>query len=80
MAISRGISKRIAYKKETAWSVLASGTGAKYLRRVTGGFNLTKDTYQSAELRTDFMIADMRHGIRSVDGALSAELSPGSRS
>jgi len=80
MTISRGISKRIAYKKETTFGTPASGSGAKYLRRVTGGFNLTKDTYQSAELRTDFMISDMRHGIRSVDGSLNGELSPGSYS
>lgn len=81
MTTSRGISKKIAYKKESSgWGVLASGSGAKYLRRVTGGFNLTKDTYTSAEINPSFQIADMRHGIRSVDGSLSGELSPSSYS
>lgn len=80
MAIAKGVSKRVAYKKETAWGTLAGATGAKYLRRVTATFNLTKDTYESAEIRTDYQVADMRHGIRSVDGSLNGELSPKSYS
>lgn len=78
MAIAKGVAKKVAYKKESQWGVLPGATGAKYLRRVTATFNLTKDSYESAEIRTDYQVADMRHGIRSVDGSLNGELSPGS--
>lgn len=80
MAIAKGVAKKVAYKKETAWGVLATGSGAKYIRRVTSNFNLTKETYESAEIRTDYQVADFRHGIRSVDGTINGELSPGTYS
>jgi len=71
MAVAKGVSKKVAYKKESSWGTLAGASGAKYIRRVTSNFNLTKDTYESAEIRTDFQTADMRHGIRSVNGSSS---------
>ena len=82
MAFSIGIAKKVAYKKETAgqWGVAAASEpsgSAKYLRRVTSSFNLDKEAYESAEIRTDYQIADFRHGVRSASGSLSAELSPG---
>lgn len=79
MAIAKGVSKRVAYKKEGAstWGTPAGPTGSKYIRRVTSNFNLTKETYESAEIRTDYQVADFRHGIRSVDGSINGELSPG---
>lgn len=76
MTIAKGIAKKVGYKKEAAWGSLAGASGAKYLRRVTANFNLTKETYESAEIRTDMQIADMRHGIRSAEGSLNGELSP----
>ena len=80
MAIAKGVQKKVAYKKETTWGTLAGAAGGKYLRRVTSNFNLAKETYESAEIRTDYQVADMRHGVRSADGALNGELSPGSYS
>lgn len=80
MTIAKGVAKKVGYKKETAWGSLAGATGAKYLRRVTANFNLTKETYESAEIRTDYQVADMRHGIRSAEGSLNGELSPGTYS
>lgn len=76
MTIAKGVSKKIGYRKETTWGTLAGATGGKYLRRVTANFNLTKETYESAEIRTDYQVADMRHGIRSAEGSLNGELSP----
>ena len=78
MPIATGVAKKVAYKEETTWGTLAGNTGAKYLRRVTADFNLTKDTYQSEEIRTDYQVVDMRHGVRRADGSLSGEFSPGS--
>jgi hypothetical protein len=79
MAIAVGINKRVSYKKETAgqWGVAAGSAGGTVLRRVTATFNLEKENYQSNEIRTDYQIQDMRHGVRSVAGSLSGELSPG---
>lgn len=78
--IAKGVAKKVAYKKETTWGTLAGATGAKYLRRVTANFQLTKETYESAEIRADYQVADMRHGVRSVEGSLNGELAPGAYS
>ena len=78
MTISRGVSKKVAYKKETTWGTLAGAASGKYLRRVTSNFNLNKETYESNEIRTDFQVADFRHGVRKAEGSLNGELSPGS--
>ena len=80
MAISRGINKRVAYKKETTWGTIATATGAKLLRRVTANFSLDKENFESSEQRTDYQVADMRHGVRTVSGSLNGELSAGSYS
>jgi hypothetical protein len=78
MAIAKGISKQVAIKKETTWGTLAGAAGGRLLRRVTSAFNLTKETYQSDEIRTDYQMSDYRHGVRSADGSISAEFSAGS--
>ena len=75
--IARGIAKNVAIKKETTWGTPAGATGAQLLRRVTADFNLTKETYDSQELNPSFQTISMRHGVRSVEGSLDAELSPG---
>lgn len=78
--ISKGVNKSVGYKLETTWGTPAGATGGKLLRRVTSNFNLTKENYESAEIRTDYQVADFRHGTRSVDGSINGELSPGSYS
>ena len=78
MPISKGTAKQVGYKRESSFGVLAGNTSGKLLRRVTANFNLTKETYESAEIRTDRQVADMRHGVRSADGTLNGELSSAS--
>lgn len=78
--LAKGVDKRIAYKKETNWGEVATNTGAKYLRRVTSQFNQVAETLQSAEIRTDYQIADYRLGSLSTEGSLNGELSPGTYS
>lgn len=74
--VSKGTAKVISYKKETGcWGEIASATGAKQLRRVTGSFNLVRDSFESNEIRTDRQLADFRLGVKSVDGSLNGELS-----
>lgn len=80
MAKARGVSRKIAYRKESQWGTIPGATGAKYIRRVTADFNLTKETYSSNEINPTFMMTDFRHGVRSATGSISAELSPNSYS
>ncbi len=80
MTIAVGVAKKVAYKKQSALGSPATGAGGQYLRRVTSTVDLKKATYQSNEIRPDQQIADFRHGVRSVDGSIACELSPGSYS
>lgn len=77
MGIAKGISKLVAVRKETSWGTIAPASGAKLLRRVTADFNLTKENYSSNEINPSLQTIDSRHGVRSVEGSLEAELSPG---
>lgn len=75
MAIGSGVAKQVRYKKEATFKT-APGTGsAQLLRRVTSELNLAMDAYQSAELRSDYQVQDMRLGQRSVRGPIRGELS-----
>lgn len=86
MSLAEGVSARIAAKFYTDAAITpgvepAAGTdpgasGAQILRRVASTLSLSKDTYQSAEIRSDRQIADFRHGVRRVQGNISGELSP----
>ena len=78
MGQASGVFKQIAIKEEASYGVLPSASGAQLLRRTDATFNLSKDTYESNEIRTDLQTADMRHGVRRVAGTLNGELSPGS--
>jgi hypothetical protein len=75
--MSQGIDKVISYKAEATWGTKPSASGAQALRRVTGNFQLEKDTYQSNEINTSQQIKDFRHGTRRSTGSLSGELSGG---
>lgn len=78
MALAKGVSKKIIFKRETAWAVEPTDkTGAQYLPRVTGTFNVTAETLQSATIRPDYQTENYRLGVRSGDGSLNTELSPG---
>lgn len=86
MPLAEGVSARIAYKAHTTGvitpgsePVLASDPGAsggQILRRVSSSLSLSKDTYQSNEVRSDRQIVDFRHGVKRVQGNISGELSP----
>lgn len=75
MATAQGINKLLVAKKETTWGTKASASGASYYRRVTGSFQLEKDTYNSNEILPSQQMRDMRHGTRRSSGSISGELS-----
>lgn len=76
MTLASGIYKQIAYKVESAYGTVPSAASAQALRRVQSTLGLSKDTYQSNEIRTDMQVSDFRHGVRKVNGNISGELSP----
>ena len=76
-AIATGIFKKLVAKKQSALGTKASAGSAQQYRRVTSTIDLKKQTYKSNEIRPSMQRSDFRHGIRSVDGAISGELSCG---
>jgi hypothetical protein len=72
-----GVFKQVAYKREVTFGTIPVASAAQLLRRVQFTVDLSKDTYQSNEIRPDLQISDYRHGVRRVKGSLQGELSPG---
>lgn len=73
--VARGSRVAVTYGMENTWGELDTDA-TLYQLRVTGiGVNLTKDSFQSNELRSDRQIADLRHGMFSVSGDIPVELS-----
>lgn len=77
MAIASGVFKQLAYKVESTWGTAPGASGAQAMRRTSSSLDLTKETYQSNEIRTDLQLADFRHGTRGVQGRVSGDLSAG---
>ena len=75
MTLAAGLFKQVAYKVESVFGTLPVAAAAQALRRVQSTLDLTKDTYQSNEIRTDLQISDFRHGVRRVKGGINGELS-----
>jgi hypothetical protein len=86
MPLAEGTAARIAYKfytdpaitpgVEPASATDPGASGAQVLRRVSSGLTLSKDTFQSNEIRSDRQIGDYRHGTKRVQGPIDGELSP----
>jgi len=77
MTIATGVNKLLTFKKQAGLGVVAGASGGQNLRRTQSTLDLKKATYSSKELRPSQQIADMRHGVRSVEGTISGELSVG---
>jgi hypothetical protein len=77
MPNAAGLYKQLAFKKEVTFGLIPAAAAAQSLRRVSSTLSLTKDVYQSNEIRTDMQVADMRHGVRRVKGSIAGELSCG---
>jgi len=77
MTIPTGVDMQLKYKVQSALGTMATGGSGQQLRRVQSTLNLQKDTYQSNEIRADRQVADFRHGVRRVTGAITGELSAG---
>ena len=76
MPQASGIFKQVALKRELTYGTAPAASGAQLMRRAQSTIDLTKETYQSAEIRPDMQVADFRHGVRRIQGSLQGELSP----
>jgi hypothetical protein len=76
MGTASGILKQLKYKVEVTFGTVPVAASAQLLRRVASSLELSKDTYQSNEIRDDYQLSDFRHGVRRVSGTISGELSP----
>lgn len=80
MALAAGVAQQLRLSKESTWGTApAAGTG-RLVRRVTCDLAADKESFKSAELRPDYQLSDLRHGLVSSKGTLVAEPSPGSHS
>lgn len=80
MPIATGVFKKLSLKKQTALNTKAPAGGAgtaQYMRRVTSTLDLSKATYTSAEILASQQRRDFRHGVKSIGGSISGELSVG---
>lgn len=74
---AQGVRKQLRYAKQAGLGTIALPAGGNILRRTQSTLDLNKTSYQATELRSDYQVADMRLGMRSVAGDISGELSPG---
>lgn len=76
MTIQSAVGVTLAYAIESTFGVAASAGGtSQYLRRVSSSLQTTKESFQSNEVRPDYQVADLRHGLRSARGNIEGELS-----
>lgn len=77
MAISTGVYKKLAAKKQSALNTAASGASAQLFRRVSSNLSKKKAFYKSNEIRPSQQRKIGRHGVISIDGTIAGELSVG---
>lgn len=78
MAVSQGLYKTLAYKKQSALGTPATGSGGQLLRRETAVFNKTKTSFNSDEIVAHQQYTGDTYGTGSTDGQINGLLSPGS--
>lgn len=77
MPLQAGVTTDVAIKVESTWGTDPGASGSRYLRRISSGLTLSKDTFSSNEVRRDLQVADLRHGVRRVAGPIQGELNIG---
>lgn len=77
MAYAQGSRRIIRYMAETTFAETPATPTLIPLRNNSDSLNLSKDTFESAELRGDRSIRDVRHGNEQVSGDISFDLAYG---
>lgn len=76
--IASGSGSDLGIQEEVCFGQLPVTPDLRVFPRVSTSMNLTKDAFQSEQVRSDRMVTDSRHGNRSVDGDIVTEIQPGS--
>jgi Phage tail tube protein len=77
MPTAQGSRHEYAYVAEVTYGTTPGSPAMKRIRNTGGGLNLTKEQYQSAEMRADRQLVSHRHGPRQGLGNIPFELSYG---
>lgn len=78
-AAAVGANKSVEYVAETSFGVPPTSPSTKYVRVKSGTkFDLTRNTFTSAELRSDRQVGSLTYGTRSGSAELPVEYSYGS--
>lgn len=77
MANATGARHNMEYVAESSYGVTPATPAMTPLRHNTTSLGLSKDSFQSQELRSDRQISDFRHGNKQVGGDIVGELSFG---
>lgn len=75
--MASGSRHQLSYIAEVTAGTTPATPAFQRLRHTSCGLKLSKNTIQSAEIRADRQISDMRHGAFQVGGNIGAELSDG---
>ena len=77
MAFSAGSYHGLRYVAEGSFGATPSTPTMIALRHTSCGIALSKDSFQSNEIRSDRQISDFRHGVKRVQGDIGIEFSYG---
>lgn len=77
MTLATGGFHGLSYVAETVMGTTPGTPTMKALRHTSCSLGLSKDSFQSNELRADRQIVDLRHGAKKVEGDMAFELSFG---
>lgn len=76
MSLATGSRASLGYVVETVPGTPETGVAfTTFRRKSAAGLGLTKESYDSEEVRSDRMLADSRHGVRRASGDVETELS-----
>lgn len=77
MAFAQGSRHGISFVPEVTYGTTPGTPAMKNFRNTGASLNMTKESFQSQEIRADRMIADFRHGTKSIAGGIPFEFSYG---
>lgn len=77
MAFAAGSRHGVRYIKEQQFGVVPDNPVMTDLRITSCSLVLSKDSFQSNEIRRDAQISDLRHGVKQANGDIGIELSYG---
>lgn len=81
MTIAQGVFKQTRIKRQTTKGTLAGATAGQILRRNTSTFELVKESYTTeSEITSKQQITSVRHGVKTINGAIQGIFSPGTYS